>query len=183
MIVLTDGEANSANGVKNETTPRVPGQSRRYFYVDPDTHKTYDYHPFGWGQTSSNTNTLLRILKDNTNCNLVGFFLYEKSFKHVDVEFNVSNANPDAYVQARKFWTENKYYPVKSAGYDEYYIINTDALKQDRNELEIDNTGDKKMSTRKMVSAFTKFAQKKTVNRVLLRQFSERIAGHSKKVA
>ena len=183
VIVLTDGESNPSSGVKNETTPRVHGQSRRYFYVDPDTHKTYDYHPYGWSKTDSNTNTLLRIIKDNTNCNLVGFFLYEKSFKNVDYDFNVSSGNPEAYMKARKFWSENKYYPVKSAGYDEYYIINTGALMDDTNELQIDNTGDKKMSTKKMISAFTKFAQKKTVNRVLLRQFSERIAGHSKKVA
>jgi hypothetical protein len=39
------------------------------------------------------------------------------------------------------------------------------------------------MTVKKMASAFSKFAQKKTVNRVLLRQFVERIAGHSKKVA
>ena len=74
-------------------------------------------------------------------------------------------------------------YPVRSAGYDEYYIINTKALADTTNKLAIDNTGEKKMTTKKMVSAFTKFAQKKTVNRVLLRQFVERIAGHSKKAA
>jgi hypothetical protein len=33
-----------------------------------------------------------------------------------------------------------------------------------------------------MAKAFSKFAQKKTVNRVLLRQFIERVAGQSKKV-
>ena len=86
-------------------------------------------------------------------------------------------------MKARKFWSDNKYYPIKSAGYDEYYVIDTKALKNTKNELEIDNSGDKKMTARKMASAFSKFAQKKTVNRVLLRQFVSRIAGHSKKVA
>jgi hypothetical protein len=56
-------------------------------------------------------------------------------------------------------------------------------MKDTENNLEIDNSGDKKMTVKKMASAFSKFAQKKTVNRVLLRQFVERIAGHSKKVA
>ena len=106
-----------------------------------------------------------------------------RSFNRVDREFNVSGGNPDAYNTARKQWSDNKYYPVRSAGYDEYYIINTKALKNTANDLAIDNTGEKKMTTKKMVSAFTKFAQKKTVNRVLLRQFVERIAGHSKKAA
>jgi hypothetical protein len=183
VIVLTDGESNPSCGIKSETTPRVHGQNRKYFYVDPATRKTYDWQPYGWSLTESNTNTLLRIIKDNTGCNLVGFYLYDGSFKRLDSQFNVSNYNPEAFLKARKQWNENKFYPVRSAGYDEYYIIDSNALRDTKNELAIDNTGDKKMTTRKMVSAFTKFAQKKTVNRVLLRQFSERIAGHSKKVA
>ena len=183
VIVLTDGEGNPSRGVKNETSPRIHSVTRRYFYVDPNTRKTYDYNPYGWGFTEGNTNTLLRILKDNTGCNLVGFYLYDRSFKRLDAEFNVSSGNPEAYVKARKFYTDNKFYPVRSAGYDEYYIIDSSSLRKSVNELEIDNTGDKKMTTRKMVSAFTKFANRKTINRVLLRQFSERIAGHSKKVA
>jgi hypothetical protein len=183
VIVLTDGESNPSGGIKNETTPRVHGQNRRYFYVDPATRKTYDWNPYGWGMSDTNTNILLRIIKDNTGCNLVGFYLFDGSFKRVDNQFNISNHNPEAFVKARKYWNENKYYPVRSAGYDEYYIIDSNALRNTNNELAIDNTGDKKMTTKKMASAFSKFALKKTVNRVLLRQFSERIAGHSKKVA
>ena len=187
VIWLTDGGSDSAHGIENETTPRAAygdRRQRRHFYVDPITNKTYDWYPNDWYHTRDNTNTLLRILKDRTGCNLVGFFLFDfESFNRVDREFNVSGGNPDAYNTARKQWSDNKYYPVRSAGYDEYYIINTKALKNTANDLAIDNTGEKKMTTKKMVSAFTKFAQKKTVNRVLLRQFVERIAGHSKKAA
>ena len=103
--------------------------------------------------------------------------------KRIDNEFSVSNDNPEAFIKARKFWTDNKFYPVKSAGYDEYYIINASAMSDTTNELEIDNSGTKKMTAKKMAAAFSKFAAKKTVNRVLLRNFVERIAGHSKKVA
>jgi len=182
VIVLTDGESNPSVGIKNETTPRVHGQNRKYFYVDPATRKTYDWNSHGYGSWG-NTSTLLRIIKDNTGCNLVGFYLFDGSFKKLDSMFNVSNYNPEAFLTARKYWSDNKFYPVRSAGYDEYYIIDARALDDTENKLNIDNTGDKKMTTKRMVSAFTKFAQKKTVNRVLLRQFSERIAGHSKKVA
>ena len=115
---------------------------------------------------------------------LVGFFLYEyNSFKRLDNQFNISNQNPEAFATARKFWVDNKFYPVKSAGYDEYYIIDTKSMNNTTNDLLIDNSGDKKMTVKKMASAFSKFAQKKTINRVLLRQFVERIAGHGKKVA
>ena len=187
VIWLTDGGSDSAHGIENESTPRAAygdRRQRRHFYVDPITNKTYDWYPNDWYHTRDNTNTLLRILKDRTGCNLVGFFLFDyESFNRVDREFNVSGGNPDAYNTARKQWSDNKFYPVRSAGYDEYYIINTKALADTTNKLAIDNTGEKKMTTKKMVSAFTKFAQKKTVNRVLLRQFVERIAGHSKKAA
>jgi hypothetical protein len=183
VIVLTDGEGNPGYGIKNETTPRVHGQNRKYFYVDPNTRKTYDWVPYSYGSTRDNTNTLLRILKDNTGCNLVGFYLYDGKFNRVDREFNVSNGDPEAFAKGRNFYLDNKFYPVRSAGYDEYYIIDSSALRNDKNELAIDNTGEKKMTVKKMASAFSKFAQKKTVNRVLLRQFSEKIAGHSKKTA
>lgn len=186
VVWLTDGESNGSAGVENDTTPRthVKGQNNRYFYVDPNTNKTYDWYPYNWSQTRDNTNTLLRILKDSTGCNLVGFFLYERSnFKIVDRDFNVSSDNPEAYERARKFWSANKFYPVKSAGYDEYYIIDTPSMRDTTNDLNIDNTGEKKMTVKKMASAFSKFAAKKSVNRVLLRQFVERIAGQSKKIA
>lgn len=186
VVWLTDGESNGSAGIEHSTEPRVPAKvyKSRYFYVDPTTNKTYDWYPHSWYNTRDNTNTLLRILKDSTGCNLVGFFLYESAnFKRVDNEFNVSNGNPEAFVKARKYWSDNKFYPVRSAGYDEYYIIDTRSMKDTTNDLEIDNNGTKKMTVKKMASAFSKFAQKKTVNRVLLRQFVERIAGHSKKVA
>ncbi len=186
VVWLTDGDSNGANGIEHSTEPRnyTKGHNTRYFYVDPNTNKTYDWYPHLWYHTRDNTNTLLRILKDSTGCNLVGFFLYEyNNFKRIDNDFNVSNGNPEALLKARKFWTDNKFYPVKSAGYDEYYIINTSAMRDTDNELEIDNSGTKKMTVKKMASAFSKFAAKKTVNRVLLRNFVERIAGHSKKAA
>jgi hypothetical protein len=186
VVWLTDGESNGSAGIENSTEPRsfLKAYKSRYFYVDPVTNKTYDWYPNSWSNTRDNTNTLLRILKDNTGCNLVGFFLYDyNNFKRIDNEFGISNGNGEAFVKARKYWSDNKYYPVKSAGYDEYYIINTDAMRDTDNNLEIDNSGDKKMTVKKMASAFSKFAQKKTVNRVLLRQFVERIATQSKKVA
>jgi hypothetical protein len=179
-IFLTDGDSNPSEGIKNETTPRVPNQSRRYFYVDKVTRKTYDWYPWGYGGTDTNTTTLLRILKERTGCNLVGFFLFGNSFNKFASQFYLKD-NYDKLKEIQKFWNDNKFYPIKSAGYDEYYVIDSKALKNSTNELLIDNT--KKNTARQMAKAFSKFAQKKTVNRVLLRQFVDRIAGQSKKVA
>ena len=68
----------------------------------------------------------------------------------------------------------------RSEGYDEYYVIDATNLRKTDNQLEI---SDKTKTTKAMAKAFSKFAAKKTVNRVLLRQFVERIAGHGKKAA
>jgi hypothetical protein len=183
VIWLTDGESNACAGIENSTEPRHVSKVR-YLYVDPATNKTYDWNNNSWYGTRNNTNTLLRILKDNTDCNLIGFYLCDYgSFKRLDLDFNICSGNGRSYMDARKYWQDNKYYPVKSAGYDEYYVIDANAMRQTENNLEIDNSGEKKMSVKKMALAFSKFAQKKTVNRILLRQFVERIARHSKKVA
>ena len=179
-IFLTDGGSNPSEGIKNETAPRQFRETRRYFYVDKVTRKTYDWYPYGWGQTETNTATLLRILKERTGCNLVGFFLYGNSFHKFSKEFNLTG-DYDNLKKIQKYWNENKFYPIKSAGYDEYYVIDSKALNNSTNELLIDNT--KKNTAKQMAKAFSKFAQKKTVNRVLLRQFVDRIAGQSKKVA
>jgi hypothetical protein len=187
-IFMTDGGSDSADGVKNETVPTTGmnnmqrSASRKYFYVDPVTRKTYDYEPWGWMGTQNNTNVLLRILKDRTGCNLVGFYLFERNFKRFMSDFNLWSYT-DKDTKIKKFWQDNKFYPVQSAGYDEYYVIDSNAIGDNVNKLEIDNSGEKKMSPKRMAAAFSKFAMKKTVNRVLLRQFVDRIATQSKKVA
>ena len=177
-IFLTDGDSNPSDGIKNETTPRIPNMSRRYFYVDKVTRKTYDWESYGWANT--NTNTLLRILKDRTGCNLVGFFLFGASFNKFSSQFNL-RGDWDNLKKIQKYWNDNKFYPIKSAGYDEYYVIDAKAMKNTTNELAIDNT--KKNTAKQMAKAFSKFAQKKTVNRVLLRSFVEKIAAPSKKAS
>jgi hypothetical protein len=178
-IFLTDGDSNPSEGIMNETAPRQFRQERRYFYVDKVTRKTYDWYPYGWGQTETNTTTLLRILKERTGCNLVGFFLFGNSFRKFSNQFNLTG-DWENLKKIQKYWNDNKFYPIKSAGYDEYYVIDSKSLANTNNELAIDNT--KKNTAKQMAKAFSKFAQKKTVNRVLLRQFIERVAGQSKKV-
>lgn len=176
-IVLTDGEANGFNGVKNEV---VSDQYRKkqYLYTDKVTRKTYDISPWGWGSDITNTNTLLRILKDQTGCNLIGFFLYTDHWYRFLGRF-CQHDTYDHRIKVQKFWRENKYYPVKNVGYDEYYVIDAKALKDNNQELAIDNT----KTTKAMAKAFSKFASKKTVNRVLLRNFINHVTGQAKKVA
>jgi hypothetical protein len=180
-IVLTDGEANGYNGVYNETTPRVSAFGRRkkvYLYTDKITGKTHEVYPHGQPDYTSNTNVMLRILKEQTGCNLIGFFLFTETWNKFMYRF-IAHDTSEHKSKAQKFWKDNKFYPVKSAGYDEYFVINASALKEEDVGLEIDNN----KSTKIMAKAFSKFAAKKAVNRVLLRNFIDHVTGQAKKVA
>ena len=178
-IILTDGESNPLAGIVNKN--QTYGNYRdNYFYNDPQTGKTYNLKPYGYADTRANTAELIRRMKDLTDSNVIGFFLADMSFNKLSRIFDISRyGNQEYWNNARKFWNDNKFYPLKSQGYDEYYIINVDAMKDTVNNLEIDT----KKSAKHMAKAFSKFAQKKTVNRILLRQFIEKVAGQSKKVA
>jgi hypothetical protein len=172
-IVLTDGEANGFDGVKNEE----PSITRRkeYLYTDKATGKTYRLNPYGH---NDDTNVLLRLLKEKTGCNLIGFFLSSDTITRLISRFFYGSTY-EYRQKIQKFWKDNKFYPVKSAGYDDYYVVNAAALKEVDEELAIDNS----KTTKQMAKAFSKFAAKKSVNRVLLRNFIDHVTGQAKKVA
>jgi hypothetical protein len=179
-VFLTDGDGNGFNGVENETFVGTGWRkSRKFFYTDRETGKTIDIDPYGWGGSSTNTSNLLKLLKEKTGCNLVGFYLMSESFNYFCRRFNINYGSADYLAKVKKFYNENKFYPIKSEGYDEYYVINAAALRETKNDLEINSKG----TTRSMAKAFSKFAQKKTVNRVLLRNFIDKVTGQAKKVA
>jgi hypothetical protein len=184
-IILTDGESNGAVGLINDTSSTQSysfsnGMRKRYyFYSDKQTGKNYEFNPHGWGQgAQGNTNVLLRILKEKTGCNLIGFFLFGDSWCTFTYRFNMSG-NYDYLQKVSKFWKENKFYPIKSEGYDDYFVIDSRAMAVTENNLEIDTS----KSTKQMAKQFSKFAAKKSVNRVLLRNFIDHVTGNKKKVA
>ena len=179
-IFLTDGESNGMSCYVENPSQQRTGYNHyksKYFYTCKETGKTYEL-PFGsWG--SGNTATLLQILKDKTGSNLVGFFLFEGTFRSLVGRFGLMNGSADYAAKVKKFWADNKFYPVKNEGYDEYYVIDANNIKKTDNELDIGNT----KTTKAMAKAFSKFAAKKTINRVLLRQFIGKVADNKTKVA
>jgi hypothetical protein len=127
------------------------------------------------------TSNLLRILKDRTGCNLIGFYLYEySSFKNVFNSFfgydNIDNLFRD---KMQKSWSENKFVPVSNYGYDDYYILNAKEMRgANKNELSVNSS----MSKAKIARSFMTFSEKKSLNRVLLQRFISKIAGEKKRV-
>lgn len=179
-IFLTDGESNGIGAVvTNQTNYQRPGRKAKFLYNDKETGKTYDIDVHGaqWNNDRAyNTNIYLNILKEKTKSNLIGFFLFGESWRNFTLRFGMYG-NYDYLQKVTKFWKENKFFPVKSEGYDDYYIIDSKALKNEHNELEIDTS----KSSKQMAKAFSKFAAKKTVNRVLLRNFIDHVTGKAKK--
>jgi len=174
-IFLTDGESNGVSSSLANPTD-APSARSKHFYTDKQTGKTYELDFSNWGRYL--TTTFLRILKDRTQSNLVGFFLFDGTYHTLVRRYGLSQ---DAYGEKiKKFWNENKFYPVKNEGYDEYYIISMQGMKDTKNDLTFT---EKTKTSKQMAKVFSSYAQKKIVNRVLLRQFIERIAGHSKKSA
>jgi hypothetical protein len=57
-----------------------------------------------------------------------------------------------------------------SKGYDDYYIINSQTKSADKFEFIAPG-----ISKQRLASAFIKFAEKKTVNRVLLSKFMDKV--------
>lgn len=157
-VFLTDGESDPVN------VNLIMRSKDRVIVQDDVTHKEYDIGSFDYRRNI--TNVLLRRLKDRTNCNLIGFFLTNGSFSR-NYDMNVGFGSYEYRVKMEKFWKDNGFMPSTSQGYDKYFLVNTKNLNIVSGNLQVN--GD--MSRAKIASAFMKFSEKKTVNRILLRQF------------
>jgi hypothetical protein len=181
-IFLTDGESNWTRFTDNSKYIFSPDKKIKkvFIYQDPKTKKEYTVDPHG---RREHTATLLKMLKDRTGCNLVGFYLYgSTAFHGVSREFLNSATTYDEYgKKMSQLWNDKFFVPVTSAGYDEYYIINPKTFRQNQNDevLKVDST----MSKNKVAKEFLKFSEKKAINRLLLGRFMERVAGKIKNAA
>jgi hypothetical protein len=190
-IFLTDGGSNNIAGIvgrKNDSNWDIKtSKPKKISYVLQDKVTKKDYY-FTKRYDNDNrlngeevTNNLLRILKDRTGCNLIGFYLYEySSFKNVFNSFfgydNIDNVFRD---KMQKSWSENKFVPVSNYGYDDYYILNAKEMRgANKNELSVNSS----MSKAKIARSFMTFSEKKSLNRVLLQRFISKIAGEKKRV-
>jgi hypothetical protein len=179
VIFLTDGGSNTIRGVEGvEIANRWTGDTK-YIIQDKVMKKDYYLKDHIYSSAPEITINLLKILKDRTGCNLIGFYLHHASSSRVVYEFYGYGIDEKFRTSMMKHWTDNKFIPVTNHGYDDYYIINTQAMKDTENKLEINST----MTKAKIAKEFMKFSEKKAVNRILLQRFIDKIAKEKKKVA
>jgi hypothetical protein len=170
-VFLTDGDSNCIGGYVGRSSREYYLKGRQYFIQDEVTKREYalgtDYY------NAEVTKTFLSILKDRTQCNLIGIYLSEDRIPYTLCKFfsHVSNREP-----LIKFWKDNKFLPVNSAGYDEYYIVDARSMKIDNTEMSINSN----MSKTNIAKEFLKFSEKKTINRVLLGRLIDHVTSNAK---
>lgn len=175
-IFLTDGQGDSIYEVHKLG---MPTKTRKFILQDEITKKSYDirsdeggsyYNPTPYSGRQMTT-LLLKVLKDRTGCNLIGFYINGDGFDSV-YRLYYGYGQSQQYTDFREQFKTDGWFPVLTAGYDEYFILNPRMFEVAN--VSFNTTG--KMTKGKMVKEFIKFTEKKLVSRVLLSRFVKRIA-------
>jgi hypothetical protein len=112
------------------------------------------------------TAAYIEMLKLKTGCNIIGFYVLSgRDFTRASNHLLPRAADVEALkVKFRK----EKSLVINSAGYDEYYLLRSEALDtEDDVEFEVKENA----TTRGLVSAFSKYTKNRQTNRVILNRF------------
>ena len=178
-VFLTDGEgqcSTTIRGVKNNYQQGV------MVIRDPvsKAEASMIQNNNNWGREL--TATYIKLLKARTNCNIVGFYIasrrdlannaenfLEEKLRGRDADLIEKNTKIN---QMRQEFRTNHYVIVKSAGYDEYYILRSDKMDTADEVFEVKENA----SMRVLATAFSKYTASKRSNRVVLSRFIDLIA-------
>ena len=173
-IFLTDGASGGSpifhhdtHGAHNaDIIVHDPITKGDYALSDFDANKHRSH--YGYGNRSA-TNLLLTMLRDRTDSNVIGFYLFGKSYrnggytKH-DVQHNLGVATTEEVEREWKRFQKDKFAIATSAGYSEYFLIPAD-LEAKTEEMK-DASG----------ASFAAMNRSRIVNRVMLNRFIDMIA-------
>jgi hypothetical protein len=173
-VILTDGGSDPVEGMNY--TKHIPTRRKgtKVILTDDKTKKTYvlNGNVYGWGYDA--TMAFLDMVKEQTGCNLIGFYMQEKHLGGVPgVDGSVLHTTKN-----QESWTKNNFIAVDCSGYDEYYVVDAASIDKKNRSKDLDTTG---MSQNRIIKEFMKLAERKAVNRVLLNKFIARISADRKK--
>ena len=165
-VFLTDGVSDSIHvNWRNINTNRANKKGYRYFIHDHITKKNFYLGPHT--NTYNTTEVFLKILKERTNSNVIGFYI-TSSLRTPLSSLGVDHSLHDTLV---KKWKADNYVGIQTAGYDEYYLINIRNMNIDDNPMNINSN----MTKKAILKEFKNFSGRKTGNRVLLSKFIQRV--------
>jgi hypothetical protein len=157
-VFLTDGEGHALTDVVNDDSSRYRGGN--LVLRDPKTHVSIraEYQHY---DTST---AFFHLLKQRTNSNVIGFRIL--SNRTMNNYLSNIHRDYDKVEKLKEEFRKNKSCVIQGFGYDEYYLLKSDTLGTEDEELEIKST-----TTRSLVSAFKKYTKNNVANRVILNRF------------
>jgi len=159
-IFLTDGAGDYLSCSRSVWETK----KSNFVWRDTVTKKTY-YNV----TTRDQTPTLLKVLKERTQSNMIGFYLHSGNLRDLNYMIDDTVLHSD---QTIKSWKEDHFFGAKCSGYDEYYIINSRKLADTAAaSLNVDT----KMTKNRVAREFMKYSHKKTVSRAMLSKFITRV--------
>jgi hypothetical protein len=180
VMFLTDGDDSNTiwthrNRDEYSDSKRI-GPATRYnvsYIEDKQLCKKYRVSDAGI------TPTLLQILKEKTGCNLIGFYILNKTrryFNEALVRFNMisSCSLEDSFLKFK----HEKFFAINNYGYDQYFLIpgGDDLSVEDEDLDDLLGENNTNVSARKLKGAFLKMNKNRLTNRVLLSKVIEEIA-------
>ena len=180
-VFLTDGEGSglygrieAIHGERYETANADSNWKMRSFFRDPATKASVEViEGQGYsGRGVSQTTALLKLLKQRTDANVVGFYVAKlRDVRHALEMYTPKEQQTGTDKRVADFRKNNFTY-LNNVGYDEYYFIRSDKLDTDEDdEFEVSST-----TTRGLVSAFSKYTSNRVSNRIVLNRFINLIA-------
>ena len=193
-VFLTDGESSPIAQRYSHVDPHTrkmvsindvrSDSRRRVIYRDPKTKACIEQNfSGGWANMAAEeTITLLKLLKQRAECNIMGFYIASTREMRSAFELYAPNPHKGNWVH----WSTNreyidsimsefrkeKIYVIEKNGYDEYYFIGTNTLDTDDDEeLTVNST-----TVRGLVNAFSKYTGGKVNSRVILNRFIRMVA-------
>jgi hypothetical protein len=168
-VFLTDG-ASSGNSL-----PRSSSYARsNAFITDPVTRKTYQSS----ATDNDTTDTLLRIFRDRTKTNAIGFFLCGGRSLPISHPWYKNGVRDDAaFTAANESWRDHGFAVAlpESSGYTEWYIVSSSDMRLVNNNDMLDRVGTG-ASVAAVTKAMIKDAKAKNKSRILLGRFIDLIA-------
>ena len=168
-VFLTDGEGSSLNRLYDSSfTGDKPFRFTNGTLVvrDKKTQVTQRTDIFGFDDVSA---PYLNVLKQRTGANVIGFRIASRrEFRNYLERNRNTRGTLDACLSE---FGKEKSFVIKSAGFDEYYFLKSDALDIEEDELEVKST-----TTRGYVTAFKKYTKGNIQNKIILNRFIQLIS-------
>jgi hypothetical protein len=178
-VFLTDGEGSTIYGYYEEQNARkLKGFNTyrdRIIFRDPVTKaiaEVYDTIGNPSTQGTDQSIALLRLLKQRTDSNIVGFYITSSQDARASISNFITREEKKSLDTFMSEFRRNKYAILQNAGFDEYYFLRSNDLAiDDENDFEVSST-----TTRALVSAFSKYTTNRITNRIVLNRFIQLIA-------